>query len=428
MVFLRKTKTASGATAVQIAERKNRRDVVLEHLGSAHTEPELAALMSAGRDKINAAQEALDLGLPRDPQSAVVYSKRSRQLVETLQVAWTALGFDVIKNEAFFQLVAARLTEPTSMSDSARVLTEVGMDPVHRSTMKRCLARVAEREYRDHIATKCFEHAATSGDISLVLYDVTTLYFEAEHEDELRKVGYSKERRVDPQIVVGLLVDRGGFPLEIGCFEGNHAETRTIVPIIKQFQTRHNLADMVGVADAGMLSTANLTALDEAELKFIVSSRQVKAPGDLANHFHWNGHCVHRWAVDRHDHPAPRQHQDRAEEEPAGAGLGPRAASRALAGRLGLLPQTRSPGRTHTHCAGEPGPGRDRRGRGGEVDPVREDHCGRSHPRRSLSRASSAPGRIEGLRHQHPRPGHAAGRGALELSRPLARRAVLPDE
>jgi hypothetical protein len=47
---------------------------------------------------------------------------------------------------------------------------------------------------------------------------VTTLYFEAENEDDLRKVGYSKERRIDPQIVVGLLVDRTGFPLEIGCF------------------------------------------------------------------------------------------------------------------------------------------------------------------------------------------------------------------
>ncbi|GAA1485413.1 hypothetical protein GCM10009625_22170 [Brachybacterium fresconis] len=61
------------------------------------------------------------------------------------------------------------------------------------------------------------------------------------------------------------------------------------MPIIKQFQARHNLADTVVVADAGMLSTANLTALDEAGLKFIVGSRQVKAPGDLANHFHWNG-------------------------------------------------------------------------------------------------------------------------------------------
>ncbi|MFK4299417.1 hypothetical protein ABH924_004600 [Arthrobacter sp. GAS37] len=122
-----------------------------------------------------------------------------------------------------------------------------------------------------------------------MLYDVTTLYFEAEKEDELRKVGYSKERRVDPQIVVGLLVDRGGFPLEIGCFEGKKAETATIVPIIKQFQARHGLADMVVVADAGMLSASNLRELDEANLRFIVGSRMTKAPNDLASHFRWHG-------------------------------------------------------------------------------------------------------------------------------------------
>ena len=274
---------------MQIAERKDRQDVVLEHLGSAHTEAELAALMSMGRDRIHGDQGALDLGLSQDPRSAVVQSKCSRLLLETVRSAWTMLGFDVVRDEAFFQLVAARLIEPTSMSDSARVLTEVGIEPVHRNTFHAALRRCAEREYRDQVATKCFEHASTSGDISLVLYDVTTLYFEAENEDELRKVGLSKERRVDPHIVVGLLVDREGFPLEIGCFEGNHAETRTIVPIIKQFQARHGLADMVVVADAGMLSTTNLTALDDAGLRFIVGSRVTKAPADLGNHFHWHG-------------------------------------------------------------------------------------------------------------------------------------------
>lgn len=105
---------------------------------------------------------------------------------------------------------------------------------------------------------------------------VATLYFEAEHEGELRKVGLSKERRVDPQIVVGLLVDRGSFSLEIGCYEGNTAETATIIPIVKQFQGRHGLSDMVVVA--GMLSTSNLTALDEAGLLFIVGSRAVRGP------------------------------------------------------------------------------------------------------------------------------------------------------
>jgi hypothetical protein len=89
------------------------------------------------------------------------------------------------------------------------------------------------------------------------------LYFEAEHEDALRKVGYSKERRVDPQVVVGLLADRNGFPLEIGCFEGDKAEKHTILPVIRQFQARHGIEAMVVVADAGMLSAANLDDLDE---------------------------------------------------------------------------------------------------------------------------------------------------------------------
>jgi hypothetical protein len=52
-----------------------------------------------------------------------------------------------------------------------------------------------------------------------VLHDVTTLYFETENEDEAHLVGMSKERRVDPQIQVGLLVDPAGFPLEVHCFE-----------------------------------------------------------------------------------------------------------------------------------------------------------------------------------------------------------------
>lgn len=96
---------------------------------------------------------------------------------------------------------------------------------------------------------------------------------------------------MDPQIVVGLLVDRTGFPLEIGCFEGNKAETHTIVPIVRQFQARHDIegVEMVVAADAGMLSAGNLKDLDEAGLKFIVGSRVTKAPADLANHFHWNG-------------------------------------------------------------------------------------------------------------------------------------------
>jgi hypothetical protein len=91
--------------------------------------------------------------------------------------------------------------------------------------------------------------------------------------------------------VVGLLVDRTGFPLEVGCFEGNTAKTTTLAPVITAFAGRHDLSQtpMVIAADAGMLSASNLLALDEAGLGFIVGSRMTKAPGDLESHFHWNG-------------------------------------------------------------------------------------------------------------------------------------------
>jgi hypothetical protein len=199
------------------------------------------------------------------------------------------LGFGALGDEVFRDLVIARVVEPTSLLDTDRVLAEMGRVSASLSTRKRTLRRCFDGNYRDRLAGLCFTHALARGDVSLVLYDVTTLYFEAEHEDALRKVGYSKERRVDPQVVVGLLVDRQGFPLEIGCFEGNKAEKLTILPVVRQFQDRHGLEAVVVVADAGMLSAANLADLDEAGLGFIVGSRVTRAPVDLESHFRWHG-------------------------------------------------------------------------------------------------------------------------------------------
>src|SRR5659263_9802 len=112
---------------------------------------------------------------------------------------------------------------------------------------------------------------------------------QAEKEDQLRRVGMSKEHRVDPQVQVALLVDRHGFPLEIHLFEGNKAETKTLIPVLDAFTKRHGVTDMIVVADAGMLSAGNLNALEDAGLCFIVGSRIAKAPYDLAEHFTRHG-------------------------------------------------------------------------------------------------------------------------------------------
>ena len=362
MAFIRRVRTGSGATAVQIAEYvSGRRQRIIAHLGSAHSEVELGLLMARAQSMLDdAAQGELDLGLakvarrvqlappPADPTlfaaatspeisrvrrpaveataAGSVVATASGLLFELLAGVYESLGFGELDDEVFRDLVIARVVEPTSLLDVGRVLADMGRQAVSYPTLWRTLRRAAQTDdpdtssadtspaiegadesgvdgadtadgevgsapcsYRDRIADLCFAHALKCGDVSLVLYDVTTLYFEAEKEDGLRKVGFSKERRVDPQIVVGLLVDRNGFPLEIGCFEGNKAEKLTIVPIIEAFQSRHGIENMIIVADAGMLSAANLTTLDEAGFRFIVGSRVTKAPIDLESHFRWHG-------------------------------------------------------------------------------------------------------------------------------------------
>jgi len=319
VAYVRKVRTASGAVAVQVARKDRGRVVVLAHLGSAHTDAELGILLEQAREMVVGGQAALDFEVAARAQSMAdvadfraqaLISERatpavaapvvppgrtvgasSRLLYDVLGHVYDGLGFDAVGDAVFRDLVISRIVEPTSKLDASRVLADLGARLVSYKTIDRHARKIHSSGHRDTIAEKCFAYASDCGGLSLILYDVTTLYFEAESEDSLRKVGYSKERRVDPQIVVGLLVDRTGFPLEIGCFEGNTAETTTIVPIITSFLARHHLqgTPMVVAADAGMLSQTNLAALDEVNLSFIVGSRVTKAPGDLESHFHWNG-------------------------------------------------------------------------------------------------------------------------------------------
>jgi hypothetical protein len=203
--------------------------------------------------------------------------------------AW--LGLDRIGDNAFKALVLARIIEPTSKADTVRVLTELGVPGPTRVTFMRCLKRVIERDYRTMIAKACYARAVRDGGLALVLYDLTTLHFETDVEDRLRRVGMSKERRVDPQVTVGLLTTGSGFPLDVHLFEGNKAETKTLVPVLTGFAERHHIDDVVVVADAGMLSAANLVALEEAGFAFIVGSKPSSAADDLADHFHRHGNA-----------------------------------------------------------------------------------------------------------------------------------------
>ena len=273
------------------SSRKGARSI--EHIGSAHDDAEPAALKEVARQRLNAGRLSLDLpGLsgtdvagegPPAPAGAggvaPITSNRMGVLLEALEAAWRAVGLDGLDgvDEVFRRLVIARLIEPTSKQDSLRVLAEAGMSPVSYATVKRHLPRYAAEDFTRGLS-RLLAGCARIGRASLVLFDVTTLYFETDKADGFREPGFSKERRLEPQITVGLLTDETGFPLRAGAFEGNKAETATMIPMINDFMKAHSLDDVVVVADAGMISAANKRALEAAGLSYVLGSRTSRVP------------------------------------------------------------------------------------------------------------------------------------------------------
>jgi hypothetical protein len=111
-----------------------------------------------------------------------------------------------------------------------------------------------------------------------VLYDVSTVYFEADQGDGFREPGFSKERRLEPQITIRLLTDQAGFPFMLRAFKGNKAETKTMLHVIEAFMAAHQLPDVTVVADAGMISDANMKAIEAAGLSFILGMKVPDVP------------------------------------------------------------------------------------------------------------------------------------------------------
>jgi hypothetical protein len=281
--YVRTVKTASGARAVQIVHSSRRGSRDIEHIGSARDDAELELLKAVARQRLADGQDELDLGLEParsgggDPLP--ITSSRMGHLCDALTHVYRVLGFERAAggDDVFRDLVLARVIEPTSKLDSLRVLQEAGVDPPAYRTLTRRLRVFADASWRQQLAAACAAHVRL-GPASLVLYDVSTLYFETDAGDGFREPGFSKERRLEPQITIGLLTDATGFPLMVNAFEGNKAETATMLPTIRAFMQAHQLPDVTVVADAGMVSAANQQAIEAAGLSFILGARIPDVP------------------------------------------------------------------------------------------------------------------------------------------------------
>ena len=185
------------------------------------------------------------------------------------------IGFDKIKDNYFRELVLARVAFPKSKLKTTEYLNRYKQIDWDEDQLYRYLDKLHNTQ-KGLVQQISYQHTLQilNNHISVVFYDVTTLYFEIDQEDDLRKTGFSKEgKHQNPQIVLGLLVSKNGYPLAYEIFQGNKFEGHTMLPVVEAFKSKYKLNQLVIIADSGLLSTSNIEELQTKEYEFILGAR-----------------------------------------------------------------------------------------------------------------------------------------------------------
>jgi transposase len=283
---IRTVRTASGATAVQVIQCANNKRVVVKHIGSAHTEDELIALRCEAERVCGQLSPQLSLFSSTESPARLMHMDHLALQAVTHCFAYEALrqccqlcGLGFLP-PLYQDLALMRIIEPTSKLRTITLLHRYFNVSYAERTVYRLLPKLIKQKENIENAAYQTAHTHFGESFALVLYDVTTLYFEShEPDDELRARGFSKDdKSKQPQIIVGLLVTPQGFPLMHEVYKGNTFEGHTMLDVVKKFQKRHADARPIVVADAAMLSRENMQYLDSEGYRYIVGARLANTP------------------------------------------------------------------------------------------------------------------------------------------------------
>ena len=318
-MFIRKKLNKSGTVSVFVlSTTKSRKQRLVKSFGSAHPN-DTAAMEKLMQQASSFIQEMEGPSLPHiyeeeDVIDGFVSSLNNAQV----QVAgpelvfgtlYDRIGYGAIRNRMFRNIVICRLFNPGSKLKTVDYMERYlhvtySVDQIYRFLDNLCYRKEEEEKGNDgrksETAGEGSEPTSTSsakskqddfktrvediaysytknmaGDgISVCFYDMTTLYFEAAEEDDLRKCGFSKDGKHScPQIFLGLLVASGGNPIGYEIYEGNISEGHTMIPLIRKLASRFGFDKPIVVADAGLLSKGNIEELTKDGYQYIIGAR-----------------------------------------------------------------------------------------------------------------------------------------------------------
>lgn len=279
-MFIRKKKNKSGSVSIQVIDKSSGYKVI-QSFGSSNNAIEIKRLETEARNFIAGKQQKLfSLKTQEEISIESFLQTLSNTHIQTigpeliLGTLFDRIGFNVIPETLFRSIVIARIAYPTSKLKTVDYLFRYQHQHTTVDTIYRFLDSL-HKNHKEAVEKIAYEYTKkTLKNICVVFYDMTTLYFESEDEDDLRKIGFSKDGKFQcPQIMIGLLVGQNGYPIGYDIFEGNTFEGRTMIPLLKAIQTKYGFDKPIVVADAGLLSKDNIEQLKKQGYQFILGAR-----------------------------------------------------------------------------------------------------------------------------------------------------------
>jgi len=276
-MFIRKKKNKSGSISIQIIKKINRTNKVLKTIGSSADPKETDRLYQKALYELPRLFGATLFDNVNEPKISDLSNDNIRIIGPELVFGkiFNIIGFNQINDQLFRDLSISRITHPGSKLNLSEYLRENNRDDISVDRIYYFLDRLNSR-YKEQVEDISFSYIKKilNDKIGVVFYDMTTIYFESDNSDEFRETGFSKEgKHQHPQIYLGLLVGKDGYPIGYDVFEGGIYEGHTLIPVIEKFEKRFDLDKPIVIADAGLLSTKNILALIEKGYTFILGAR-----------------------------------------------------------------------------------------------------------------------------------------------------------
>lgn len=281
-MFIRQKQNKSGSISIQILIKENGRNRLIKSIGCSTEPKELAILNERAKQELERLRGQSNLFIfEKDIHIESFISELSNAQIRTIGPElvfgkiYNHIGYNKINSDLFRHLVIARLAFPLSKLKTIEYLYRYQGIIFDLDTVYRFMDKL-NSELKDQVEQISFKHTlkVLNGNLTIMFYDMTTLYFEASDEDDLRKIGFSKDgKHSNPQIYLGLLVGLGGYAIGYDIFEGNIYEGHTLVPTIEKISKKFNLSKPIIVADAGLLNNDNIKALESQEYEYILGAR-----------------------------------------------------------------------------------------------------------------------------------------------------------